>query len=119
MAFLALGINHKTASIAVRERVAFTPEVQVEALRSLCSSTGSREAAILSTCNRSELYIEQEQPDSDRVLRWLADYHRLDFAELRESAYVHADEQAVQHMMRGARRCRTSLSADRPAPGAP
>jgi glutamyl-tRNA reductase len=100
MAFLALGINHKTASIAVRERVAFTPEVQVEALRALCSSTGSREAAILSTCNRSELYIEQEQPDSDRVLRWLADYHRLDFAELRESAYVHADEQAVQHMMR-------------------
>ena len=100
MAFLALGINHKTASVGVRERVAFTPELLVEALQQLCSRTGSREAAILSTCNRSELYIEQELLDSDQVLRWLADYHRLNVAELRACAYVHADEAAVQHMMR-------------------
>ena len=100
MAFLALGINHKTASVGVRERVAFTPELQVEALQQLCRITSSREAAILSTCNRSELYLEQEQLDSDEVLRWLADYHRLNVAELRECAYVHANEEAVQHMMR-------------------
>jgi glutamyl-tRNA reductase len=100
MAFLALGINHKTASVGVRERVAFTPELQVEALQQLCRITGSREAAILSTCNRSELYLEQELLDSDEVLRWLADYHRLNVDELRECAYVHADELAVQHMMR-------------------
>lgn len=100
MAFLALGINHKTASVGVRERVAFTPELQVEALQQLCRSTGSREAAILSTCNRSELYIEQELLNSDEVLRWLADYHRLNVAELRDCAYVHADEAAVKHMMR-------------------
>ncbi|MBD4675379.1 glutamyl-tRNA reductase, partial [Xanthomonas citri pv. citri] len=54
MAFIALGINHKTASVAVRERVAFTPEQMVEALQQLCRLTTSREAAILSTCNRSE-----------------------------------------------------------------
>ena len=59
MAFLALGINHKTASVVVRERVAFTPEQLVEALQQLCRLTDSREAAILSTCNRSELYIER------------------------------------------------------------
>lgn len=100
MAFLALGINHKTASVGVRERVAFTPELQVEALQQLCRLTGSREAAILSTCNRSELYLEQELLDSDEVLCWLADYHRLNVAELRECAYVHANEDAVQHMMR-------------------
>jgi len=100
MAFLALGINHKTASVGVRERVAFTPELQVEALQQLCRITGSREAAILSTCNRSELYLEQELLDSDEVLRWLADYHRLNVDELRECAYVQADELAVQHMMR-------------------
>lgn len=57
MAFIALGINHKTASVAVRERVAFTPEQMVEALQQLCRLTTSREAAILSTCNRSELYL--------------------------------------------------------------
>ena len=77
MAFIALGINHKTASVEVRERVAFTPEQLVEALQQLCRLTPSREAAILSTCNRSELYLEQDQLSSDEVLQWLADYHRL------------------------------------------
>ena len=46
MAFLALGINHKTASVDVRERVAFSPEQLVEALQQLCRLTDSREAAI-------------------------------------------------------------------------
>lgn len=100
MAFLALGINHKTASVDVRERVAFTPEQMVEALRQLCRETLSREAAILSTCNRSELYLEMEQPLPDNVLAWLAHYHHLSLGELRACAYIHEDDEAVQHMMR-------------------
>ena len=100
MAFLALGINHKTASVAVRERVAFTPEQLVEALQQLCTLTSSREAAILSTCNRSELYIEQDLLEVEQVLRWLADYHQLSLDELRACAYVHQDDGAVRHMMR-------------------
>lgn len=100
MAFLALGINHKTASVDVRERVAFTPEQLVDALQQLCRLTDSREAAILSTCNRSELYIDQDHVAADSILRWLADYHRLSVEELRASAYVHEDDAAVRHMMR-------------------
>ena len=100
MAFIALGINHKTASVAVRERVAFTPGQMVEALQLLCRLTASREAAILSTCNRSELYLEIEHPEAEDVLAWLADYHRLSLDELRNCAYVHQDEDAVRHMMR-------------------
>ncbi|PVZ15940.1 MULTISPECIES: glutamyl-tRNA reductase [unclassified Pseudomonas] len=100
MAFLALGINHKTASVDVRERVAFTPEQLVDALQQLCRHTESREAAILSTCNRSELYLEQESPAAEAVLRWLADYHQLSVEELKASAYVHQDDDAVRHMMR-------------------
>jgi glutamyl-tRNA reductase len=100
MAFLALGINHKTASVDVRERVAFTPEQLVEALQQLCQRTGSREAAILSTCNRSELYIEQSSGEADTVLAWLAEYHQLSAADLRACAYVHEDAEAVRHMMR-------------------
>jgi glutamyl-tRNA reductase len=100
MAFIALGINHKTASVEVRERVAFTPEQLVEALQQLCRLTPSREAAILSTCNRSELYLEQEQLSSDEVLQWLADYHRLSVDQLRACAYVHSEQDAVRHMMR-------------------
>lgn len=100
MAFIALGINHKTASVDVRERVAFTPAQLAEALQQLCRHTDSREAAILSTCNRSELYLEQDSPGIDAVLQWLADYHRLSLDELRACAYVHRDESAVRHMMR-------------------
>ncbi|BAN50559.1 glutamyl-tRNA reductase [Metapseudomonas resinovorans] len=100
MAFIALGINHKTASVDVRERVAFTPEQMVEALQQLCRITPSREAAILSTCNRSELYLEQDHPNADEVLAWLAGYHNLSLEELRACAYVHQDNDAVRHMMR-------------------
>ncbi|AOE87388.1 glutamyl-tRNA reductase [Pseudomonas sp. TCU-HL1] len=100
MAFIALGINHKTASVDVRERVAFTPEQLVDALQQLCRITPSREAAILSTCNRSELYLEQDHPSTDEVLAWLAGYHNLSLEELRACAYVHQDDAAVRHMMR-------------------
>jgi len=100
MAFIALGINHKTASVDVRERVAFTPAQLGEALQQLCRHTDSREVAILSTCNRSELYLEQDSPAVDVVLQWLADYHQLSLDELRACAYVHLDESAVRHMMR-------------------
>ncbi|WP_324733361.1 glutamyl-tRNA reductase [Pseudomonas paeninsulae] len=100
MAFIALGINHKTASVAVRERVAFPPEQLVEALQQLCRCTASREAAILSTCNRSELYLEQDALTVDGVLVWLAEYHKLSLDELRACAYVLEDDAAVRHMMR-------------------
>ncbi|WP_028239668.1 glutamyl-tRNA reductase [Stutzerimonas azotifigens] len=100
MSFIALGINHKTASVDVRERVAFTPEQTVEALQQLCRLTPTREAAILSTCNRSELYLHQDQVQPDAVLAWLADYHRLNLDDLRACAYVHTDAEAVRHMMR-------------------
>ena len=100
MAFLALGINHKTASVAVRERVAFTPEQMVEALQQLCRLTPSSEAAILSTCNRSELYLQLDEMDVQAVLAWLAGYHGLPLSDLQACAYVHENEQAVRHMMR-------------------
>ena len=83
MAFIALGINHKTASVDVRERVAFTPEQMVEALQQLCRVTPTREAAILSTCNRSELYLQQDEAEAGQVLAWLAEYHNLNIEELK------------------------------------
>jgi len=100
MAFIALGINHTTASVAVRERVAFNPEQLVEALRQLCRVVGSREAAILSTCNRSELYLEMESGQPQAVLDWLAKFHDVPVEDLRACAYVHQDDQAIRHMMR-------------------
>lgn len=100
MAFIALGINHKTASVAVRERVAFSPEQLAEALRQLCHVVGSREAAILSTCNRSELYLEMESAQPRAVLDWLAQFHGVPTEDLHACAYVHEDAAAIRHMMR-------------------
>ena len=101
MAFLALGINHKTASVDVRERVAFTPEQLVEALQQLCRLTDSREAAILSTCNRTELYAACHAPNvSDTTARFLADYHGLPFAAIRPHLYVRPHDDAVRHAFR-------------------
>ena len=100
MAFIALGINHKTASVDVRERVAFGPDQLAEALRQLCHEGGAREAALLSTCNRSELYLEMETAAQERVLGWLASYHGLPIEELHSCAYTYEDDEAVRHMMR-------------------
>ena len=57
MALLTLGINHRTAPVEIRERVAFTPERMAEAFSELRVASGAGEAAILSTCNRTELYL--------------------------------------------------------------
>ena len=96
MAFLALGINHKTASVDVRERVAFTPEQLVDALQQLCRLTASREAAILSTCNRTELYAASHVPNPlDAGAHFLADYHKLSYSELRPHLYMLPQHDAV------------------------
>ena len=60
MAILALGINHATAPVALRERVAFAPDTTPTALRDLQALPGVEAAAILSTCNRTELYVDHE-----------------------------------------------------------
>ena len=100
MAFLALGINHKTASVDVRERVAFTPEQLVEALQQLCRLTPSREAAILSTCNRTEFYGALPDGAADTLLQWLSAARGIPPDELRQVWYCHDGDEAVRHAMR-------------------
>lgn len=100
MALLVLGINHKTAPVDVRERVAFAPEVLAEAMHQARRSAGLREIAILSTCNRTELYCSAVDPEPQRLIDWLASYHQVELPRLRESVYLHQDEAAVRHMMR-------------------
>jgi glutamyl-tRNA reductase len=94
---LALGLNHHTAPLAVRERVVFHVERLQEALVELKHGL-AREAAILSTCNRTELYVSAEKPDE--LAAWLAQYHRLGAGDLQQYLYALADEQAVRHAFR-------------------
>jgi len=100
MALLALGLNHQTAPIALREKVAFAEEALPAALRSLCAVDGVHEAALLSTCNRTELYARIEPQAEPAVTRWLAEHHDLGVAALDAYLYRHADAAAVRHLFR-------------------
>ncbi|EKS1845048.1 glutamyl-tRNA reductase [Cronobacter muytjensii] len=102
MTLLALGINHKTAPVSLRERVTFSPDTLDQALESLLSQPMVQGGVVLSTCNRTELYLSVEEQDNlhDKLVRWLCDYHKLDEAEVRNSLYWHHDNDAVSHLMR-------------------
>lgn len=100
MAIFALGINHKTAPVALREKLAFAPEQVPEALQQLSATLGLADAVILSTCNRTELYFSGDAEQSEQVLYWLAQFHQLNLAELQQHLYLYRDQDAVQHLMR-------------------
>ncbi len=87
MKLLLLGINHETAPLAVREQVAFSAGAIASALQQMCQDIGLSEALILSTCNRTEIVAVGHSEDLIRLGDWLAKYHNLETALLRDSLY--------------------------------
>ena len=100
MTLLALGINHRTASVAVREQVAFSPAQLDSALAELRNLPQISEAAVLSTCNRTELYCVTDAAGEQAVLNWLGRFHNLRVDELTRCAYHYLDNDAARHLMR-------------------
>jgi glutamyl-tRNA reductase len=100
MGLLALGINHKTASLELREKVAFTPEALSDALRDAVREAGVKELAILSTCNRTEFYGFLPAQNGEALLAWLGRHHAIALSEISASIYQYENEEAVRHMMR-------------------
>ncbi|NRB40151.1 MAG: glutamyl-tRNA reductase [Pseudomonadales bacterium] len=100
MALIALGINHDTATVEVREKVAFAPEQMSDALQSLCLSANLSEAVILSTCNRTEILAVADNDQSNEILHWLAQYHAVPKVSLQSSSYCHINAEAIFHMMK-------------------
>jgi glutamyl-tRNA reductase len=98
MQLYALGLNHHTAPLAVREQVAFDPMRLPQALVELTHGREVREAAILSTCNRTELYCAAEAPEA--AAQWLAEYHRLQPQKISPYLYTLPSRDAVRHMFR-------------------
>ena len=98
MALFSLGINHRTAPLTVREQMAFHAEELRRALADLASGGGVHEAAILSTCNRTELYFQADSPQS--AMHWLAEYRRLPPHVFEPYLYTHPDREAVRHIFR-------------------
>lgn len=98
MQLYALGLNHHTAPLDIRERVAFQPERLDDALHDLTDARRVREAAILSTCNRTELYFATEQPQL--AADWLARFHRLPLADVSPYLYTYPQRDAIRHVFR-------------------
>lgn len=99
MTLLAFGINHTTAPLALRERVAFAPENLQSALQEACTQAGLTEVAILSTCNRTEIYASSES-DAQAIQQWLVAHTAIESADLANSYYCYEDHNAVRHMMK-------------------
>ena len=100
MPLVTIGLNHKTAPLDIRERVIFAPEHMGDALRHLTDHVHAREAAILSTCNRTEVVCCIDANDSDRLVDWFHTYHNLRREEIEPYLYTHPDQNAVRHILR-------------------
>jgi len=113
MHLLAVGLNHTTAPVSLREKVAFPTDQIGQAVASARAwfgnmdgnTAGTGEAAILSTCNRTELYAASKTPGGvdaaiDSTAHFLANYHQLSYAELRPFLYALPQDNAVRHAFR-------------------
>jgi glutamyl-tRNA reductase len=98
MPLYALGLNHTTAPVSVRERVAFHLDTLGTALRDLIGQPQVKEAAILSTCNRTEVYFNGGA--AEPVVDWLETFHRVPRASLSPHVYTLPQERAVAHAFR-------------------
>lgn len=98
MGFFALGVNHTTASVDLREKVAFSPERLATALHEACAVCHLNDLVILSTCNRTEIYAMTQQPDL--LLDWLAQFNGLQRTDLLQHVYQFDNESAITHLIR-------------------
>ena len=98
MQLFTVGLNHQTAPLSMRERVVFAAERLQSALSELVHIEPFREAAILSTCNRTEIYCAAGDPGA--ALEWLAGYHSVEAKELSPYVYTLPQGDAVRHAFR-------------------
>ena len=100
MNLLVLGLNHETAPIQLRERVAFSASELEGAIESMRSSLALSEVVILSTCNRTELVCIAPEAVRTGLVHWLASYHRCEVEKLEPAIYHHAGAAALNHLIR-------------------
>ncbi|MGJ0427780.1 glutamyl-tRNA reductase [Methylobacter sp.] len=100
MTLLAVGINYNTAPVSIRERLAFPAEILESSLQELWHLREISEAAILSTCNRTEFYCKASTANKQILIDWVAESRNIDPAELTPYLYCHTDSQLIRHMFR-------------------
>lgn len=102
MNIIVVGLSHKTATVEIREKVAFSPNQMQKPLAELVGLDGIIEGVIVSTCNRVEIYATTRDIAGGiaRVKRFLADYHRIPLESLEQHLYTHHSENAIRHVFR-------------------
>ena len=100
MQLLLVGINHNTASVDIREKIALSEEELIPALKNLKDSLALEEIAILSTCNRTEIYVVSEVLESERIKHRLASIKKIEYKEVSESFYVKTSNDAANHALK-------------------
>jgi glutamyl-tRNA reductase len=98
---LAYGLNYRTASLDLRERIAFPEEKLAHALKCVTKDiSGVSEVAIVSTCNRTEFYCAADPNSAEEISRWLAETRLITLDELENASYRYWDKDAAQHIIR-------------------
>lgn len=102
MSLLTIGVNHSSAPLEVRERVAIPDSALPNALATLINASSIEEAAIVSTCNRTELYCSVDSFETGKLatVQWLRDFHNVDLDHTQSYLYNHADQNTAKHMFR-------------------
>ncbi|MFN3396197.1 MAG: glutamyl-tRNA reductase, partial [Thermodesulfovibrionales bacterium] len=102
MNILVVGLNHKTADVEVRERLAFNGERLIEGLEGLLRLPGINGVLIISTCNRVEIYSDVKDPDSasETIKAFLVNFHSINKDALDRSLYILRGREAIRHIFR-------------------
>tara|TARA_S200000501_G_scaffold266231_1_gene249972 strand:- start:1353 stop:2615 length:1263 start_codon:yes stop_codon:yes gene_type:complete len=100
MQLFLVGINHNTASVDIREKIAFSEEELIPALKSLKDSLALEEIAILSTCNRTEIYVISETSESESIKYCLANLKKIEYNKIRDSFYVKSSSEVANHALK-------------------
>ena len=100
MPLIVLGLNHQTTPLDLREKVSLDADRLPQALCSLRELAGVEEAALLSTCNRTEIYAHVSTGHEPALANWLEQQHGLEVGVLADYLYQHRDGDAVRHLFR-------------------
>jgi len=100
MQLFAFGLNHTTAPVDIREKVNFSPDRLNHALQDLLERELAKEAVIVSTCNRSEVYCSLECDTRHAIINWLSHYHNISNQLLKQHIYTYRDAEVVRHLLR-------------------
>ena len=100
MTFLAVGINYNTAPVSVRERLSFPADILESSLKELWKLTDISEAAILSTCNRTEFYCTTHSDNQQILIDWVAENKQINASDFAPYLYCHTDSSVFRHIFR-------------------